>query len=429
MWLTVSGAALAAELEVTVRIRTVLENAAGASRAEGQVVLFDAQGLRTSQTSTSAPGTVEVRVPKGRPLKLAAEFPGWWSEPLVLKQPTTEAVLRLVPATVLSGAVRLPAGPAGDADLPTSLELLVEEVPRPERSQGGTVTFARPKRLAGFECPVKSGRFECAVPSGSVNFSLRAKGFITAFFWNQKLPPSAARDLGVLQLVRGASVVGWVASEDGTPAEKIEVALRASSGGMPVDPAKLAMRSPRTRARSDGFFEFAGVAPGGYELVATLSGFEEARHGGITVVKNSETRLREPLVLYRPMPFEVLIAPPSAPDGSPWQVSLVRGQGGGDDHREAKGPADASGHFAAKGLIPGVYRLELRDGLENLAHAEELTVVPRAQPLWVTLDVIEIHGTLSVGRKPVENRDFSLIGSAGSIIRLRSKDEGRYADT
>ena len=58
-------------------------------------------------------------------------------------------------------------------------------------------------------------------------------------------------------------------------ADTIELSLEASAGGMPADPAKLALRSPRTRARNDGFFAFVGVAPGGYQLVARLAGFED----------------------------------------------------------------------------------------------------------------------------------------------------------
>jgi hypothetical protein len=83
--------------------------------------------------------------------------------------------------------------------------------------------------------------------------------------------------LGPRKLVRGASVAGWVAQEDGTPAEKCRVRLEpVSAPGRPNDPMLEFLRSVASEApcQKKGFFQFSAVAAGSYTLVAQELGHQ-----------------------------------------------------------------------------------------------------------------------------------------------------------
>jgi hypothetical protein len=415
------GASGTSEKASIVRVRLALVGATVGASASGAIEVTSA-GRAPVSSRASAPGQVEIAVTPSAPLRLVARFPGWLSDPFELAEPVAEVTLRLKPAATIEGRIVLPAG---ESAFPPSLELLTESPPK-TRTTSGVVTFEPVERSAALSCPLEGDRFSCLVPAGLVNFSLRAKGYQTAFFWNRSFAHSGKVDLGTIALVRGASLVGWAVSEAGPAVGAIVLTLEPAAGGFPMNPATAGLRTPSTRTRSDGFFEFLGVAPGGYQLVARLPGFEDVRHEGITIVAGSETRLREPLVLYRPTPFEVQVSPPTAPDGSPWRIGLKRLHGRGDDHRAAQGRATASGSYAAKGLTPGLYRVEIRDTNDNLAHSEETRIEPRANTLWISMRILEIHGTLRRGSDPLLRQPFALVGVTGAEIRLRSDDEGRY---
>src|SRR4029079_18967139 len=110
---------------------------------------------------------------------------------------------------------------------------------------------------------------------------------------------------GAIVLRPGASVAGWIATEDRTPLpSKTEAVLLPSIGPGQADhdlTERLQRPAASAAVRHDGFFQLVDVPPATYVLEARSPGFAAGHVPSVTVSAGAESWLQAALVLRRPL--------------------------------------------------------------------------------------------------------------------------------
>lgn len=217
---------------------------------------LSAEGARS--LTAAAPGEVAIDLPAGSHWSVAASARGQWARTeLVDAVPGSEVTVRLIPAGVVRAEIEMAPGET----LPSEVALRVVSSP--------TASGAASALRASEVCPVEDRKLACPAPAGTFDLRLRAKGFISQYRWDRRVPAGGELDLGKLTLRRGASVVGNVAP----PARdfrfqdcRVELRPRLTAPAAERDQARSGERSEVATVNARGFFELAGVAPGSYRL-------------------------------------------------------------------------------------------------------------------------------------------------------------------
>ena len=253
--------------------------------------------------------TLSTRAPAGKAWEVDAEIPGYWAQGGILRPPAANeaAVGHLVlwPTGRLSGSLKLLDR---EAAFPKDLSVSFESPPATSRQQ------AIAKSL--LSCPVdERGRWKCEVPAGALDLTFRAKGFVPRYRWG--LQVAAGKDLGVgaVELRKGASLSGWVEVEGGSilPGQCIaRLGLQQGpGGGSSKTEDRLRRAFVEQPVGRDGFFQLEAIPPGSYWLEVRQPGYAPARAFPLEVWDRSETSLKQPVVLKRPVAIELL--PGSSP--------------------------------------------------------------------------------------------------------------------
>ena len=167
------------------------------------------------------------------------------------------------------------------------------------------------------EVPVQEqGAFAFRAPDGALDLRIAATELAPVYRWNVQ-PKDGALELGVLEMVPGGSILGYVVDADtGYPVASAMVSATAAGlPGLPIDDQEAAKSIPEPAARTNdrGAFQLRSLAPGAYRLKAEHPDFLTVEPPEIGVVQNAETILGGDIVLSKPLLLRVLIDPLASP--------------------------------------------------------------------------------------------------------------------
>ncbi|MFN7959916.1 MAG: carboxypeptidase-like regulatory domain-containing protein [Thermoanaerobaculia bacterium] len=424
-----------------LRLSLSLAGPADVARAGRLPVVVEARAYGQPEGTAAASARQEGQAPGAALLALDGRWfwrievraENYWAEPLLLSGAALsgQRAMVLMPAGRVVGSVRSGA----EERLPVELELRWETVPAlgkadREGRRELSPTLARPIVI---RCPLQQGRFDCAVPAGTRDLSVRVPGFLSHSFWGLAVAQGKVAELGTVELRRGASVVGWLATRQ-PPAIGPSCEVTLTPAQVLVDPtlsARNRVRALTTHPDARGFFRFKGVEPGGYTLRARQEGFGEARLPGISVVAGAETRLRQLLVLEPPQVLKIYLDPPVDRAGQPWRLRVFeRGEGGFrlEERTPAAVPSEA-GSWHLPELPAGPYWLEISDSTGARAAFRSIDLEPGSGPLFLTLPMVEIAGELRLGKKPIPAKIFFGGRSGTERVEFEADEEGHFAGT
>jgi hypothetical protein len=412
-----------AQIHVTLALVTGAPPLAG----EGFVVFKGSALATTVVVPTKLPGAAAAELPAGSQWILIADFPGYFAATSVLQVPyeaqsgPMEVRVTLRPAGTLAGKFTV-----GEKDtLPEGLEARFE----PTRD-GPPGKQDIPPGLA--TCAVsKEGDWRCRLPAGRLDVALHPKGFVPHYLWNAGVTAGETSVLGSWKLIRGASVAGWVAQEDGTPAEGCQVRLEpATAPGRPNDPVLGFLRSVANEVpcQKKGFFQFSAVAAGSYTLVAR-EGDARAQMSPVEVWDGAESRLMAPLMLRRPVDFEVTLSPPADWLGRPWRIEVRRASeySAGWEEPSYRAEASLDGRLRIPKQSPGRFWITVYDRLGNAIFSDShVDLTDSTQPYPIALDMLWIEGRIKLGEEPVAGRLFFGGRSGATSIAMTSDEDGRF---
>lgn len=419
---------LSAETARPGRVLVRLEPAGGKALAgEGFVIFKGPASAVPVVIPTKLPESAAAELPLGSQWTLIADFPGYFASATVFRMPAeaaggpVEVKVALRPAGILSGKFTVAKG----EKLPTGLEARFEPTregpPKKQDVEPGLAT-----------CAVsKEGDWRCRVPAGRLDVALHPQGFVPHYLWNVAVKAGETSALGSRKLIRGASVAGWIAREDGTPAEKCRIRLEpASAPGLPNDKLGEFLRSVASEApcQKQGFFQFSAVAAGSYALVAQ-EGDTQARMAPVEVWDGAESRITTPIILRRPLDFEVELSPPLDWLGRPWRFEARRAieYRSGWEEPSFRIEASPEGRVRIPRKPPGRYWITVYDGRGNAVFSDRhVELTDPAQPYLIDIDLLTIEGTVRLGDEPVAGRLF-FGGRNGTIsIEMTADEDGRF---
>ena len=396
------------------------------SSRQGKLVLRPKADQGDALTVPAAVGApVAVELPCASEWEVAADFPNVW----VPRKPVTAGAsgagsttgLALWPLGRIAGALKL--AEKGER-LPKSIVVQTLSPRSPAH---------RDTPQGSMDCPVdERGQWSCPpLPATTFDLVVSAGGFIPQYRWGLTVLPDKATDLGTLVLKRGASVAGWVEVEGGAidPACRARLTPLVGPGGGPAAGERVRSTGREVAVRKDGFFQIAGVAPGDYGLEVRQPGFARATVHPIAVSPRSETFLRDPVVLTRPLDIELAISPPLDGRGRPWRVLVFQASGdtGGFDRTVSDRPADERGIVRILRQTPGRFQALIADSLDNQfgVHAFQVTGPENASQA-IRLKILALRGTVKLGKEPLAATLWFGGRHGKESIQLTSDREGSF---
>ncbi len=373
-------------------------------------------------------GKARVCGPAGSEAEASASVPGYW----IRRETVTfgaansrgEAKLTLWPLGRLVGELKRP-----DAKTPAPREILVTTLP-----PRGVPRDQEPPK-GQLSCPVDPrGRFRCELPAATYDLTLSLSPYAPVYLWQAKVPAGRYLDLGSLALRRGASVVGWVTTDDGSPIDprRCQVRLRPLEAAGRLDPRvvdQLEGSTIEANIGADGFFQLFGVRPGVYEIEAVLPPFAPARRSPVEVIEGAESSLREPLRFQPKTELALQVDPPRDWLGRPWRVQATRWiqKGVRSDWQNAwEGATDAEGMAKLPNQAAGQYHVVIFDS-RGSRFLDDESVVLEGLPAATRLEIrwIDLDGTVRLGREPLE-ADLRFGFTITDSPRFRSDAEGQF---
>lgn len=328
--------------------------------------------------------------------------------PAVAIDPKVDSIeLPVWPRATLRGSVTVPER----ASQPKSLTL---------RVQGARENSPA---IGPFEstCEIREGRWRCGVPGGvSLDLRFAAPGFVPHYVWDVFPSVAEVKDLGALALHQGASIRGWVRSEERSGA-KVTVELQSAAVKVGrAESAVLRKSSPNAR----GFFQFEDVPPGVYDVVARAEGWSPSRAAGVRVDEGREYAL-DALVIRRLCSLDVTVSPALSADGSPWTLILNVYKSQTIRAPLVKITAGVDGRHVFEKLEPGRYDVAVLDANGSAFEHARVAVEQDGPPLLIHLEQVLVRGTLTSGDHPLRARlEFR---QAGGDVPMQSKEDGSFS--
>jgi hypothetical protein len=422
LWATPVAAAPEANVEITYRIvgQAMLPS-------EWTVLLRSSAAQDEPAARHPARGAepLWLQLAPGSNWEISAELPGFWvpRKTLTVGQAGEPAsvVLDLWPLGTVSGRVKVQ-----QKGVSSPREVLVKTVAAPSVLQ-------RPSMPPGvLTCPVdKKGSWNCSLPAGKFDLVVTAPGFTPHYRWGVEVPPAKTLELGVFTFERGSSVAGWVAVEGGAIDPKTCVArlsFMAACGAAPDSLIQLQRIAVERPVSKEGFLQIAGLAPGIYSLEVRQPGLAAARITNIRVDPEAETFLPEPLLLARPIAFDITITPPVDERGEPWRAKVFRRSedAAQPDPVVFDGPADSAGRFTVGEQSPGWFRVALLDSRDNWVHSEPERQIEASIQQTIKLSRVAVEGTLRLGSKPLQGTLWFGGRSGFTSVKMEADEEGRF---
>jgi len=285
-------------------------------------------------------------------------------------------------------------------------------------------------------CPVaKDLTFHCHPPAAALDLRISAEGFAPLYFWGVRPGAGAgALDLRTLRLVPGASLAGWLLTEEGEAPKPEEVSLTLVPAGL-ADAISLEDQFLRRFSREEavplenGFFQFDSLKAGEYFLLVRGESYGETRLP-ISLVEGRESELRDPVLLAPPLKASFVVDPPTAPGGTAWGLVLSRLHASGtyaDTVLEAEIPPD--GWYETPGLSPGTYLVKVVNGKGEGVASRRIEL--GKEPMPVTFDVgsVLVEGRVTLGKDPLAATIWFGGRHGAQKVETKSDEEGHYRAT
>jgi hypothetical protein len=406
-----SWCAAAAPVTVALRARAPL-----AEPVEVTIVAWPhVEGGEPLRIAATLPGEATLDLAAAHDWSIAVQAKGWWlAERLVERGSIVGVEMFAWPAGVVRGT-------------------LEEQAPKTVRR-----IHVRFQPVAGdalpagqASCAVVERVWECVVPAGMYDLRIRPDNAIAEYRWDAAIAQGGAYEAGALRVRPGAAVVGRVALAPGFRGDVgavdvwLEPEFTRPAATERQEEQRRAFGAP-TKPNARGFFHFDGVAPGRYVVRARLRGATDARVA-VSVLRDREAELVEPLVLDRPSSLGITLRPPLAPDGKPWRVQLVRVFESGTMDELVTAPASSEGRWIRPALPRGDYEVVVMSEDEARWAAKAVTIVDVAEEIDIALPLVEVKGTVKLGAKPLR-ATLSVGGDRGTTsVPLESDAEGAFA--
>lgn len=425
--LTVSGLeAQAPGAEIRIEIRLKGEPKGPLS---GSVALRPANSQADVLRVPLSSGPLLAKLPANTQWTLSSEIPGYWSPQEIIHSSGhgTSSVHTLVlwPTGKVEGVVKLQDS---KQKMPGSFEVRLE--PPPVKSKDSNA----PRGVVA--CPIgEQGAWVCELPAGTLDVAFRAAGFIPHYRWGMEVRSGKTLKVGTLVLRQGASLVGWVEVEGGTLETGKCVArlepLLAPGQGKPQIEARLRGATLEQPVNKEGFFQLEGIAPGNYRIEVRQPEYASARAFPIEVWERSETAVKQPLVLRRPLTLDLSISPPVDWLDRPWKVSLQRRSdfsASVEPDSLVESAADRQGRLRIAGQTPGRFHLAVADSQgNNFYSVRDLRIEgPEDARQSIEIDLVTVRGRVSLGEEPLE-ATLWFGGRFGSVkSQMESDAEGEF---
>lgn len=363
------------------------------------------------------PGTMEVDLLEGFRYRAELIGEGLWAAPRIVDLGKGEP---LTFEARPGGRIHVPLVlPRGEAPLAViALRIQMAQASRREKPWEAATT-----------CPVAEGGVDCPVPAGRLDLRLRSDAHIPAYLWDVAVRPGGISRLPPVSLQRGASLSGWVSTQDGNPpGDRCQIELVPETAAVTEGPAAdPRLRGLRLLAKPNarGFFQIQGVPVGRYRVSASRPGAAKVSVGPLDVRAGLEAQLSEPLVLTAPIQFRISVAPPVDAFGKPWRILLSRRASPSETPKEEWSDRfDGEGIWRTPPLSSDTYEIQIRDERSGWLTAS-LEVEPGEPDLHLQIDLVEIAGLLRLGREPLAAE--ILLNQKGRTLHFQSDENGHFA--
>jgi hypothetical protein len=391
---------------------------------KGEVVLRPAEPNKEPvRLAVTSPADLSLALPPGSKWEVSAEIPGFWvaHKDLTVGSPDqpSHVTLDLWPLGSVSGVVKFK-----EKGIPLPKKILVKTLAVPS-------FLKRPVTPKGaVDCPVDpKGAWSCSLPATTYDLVISAEGSTPAYRWGAQVPAGKTVSLGTVELARGASVAGWVAVEEGRIEPQRCIArldLAVAGGGNLQSISQLQRTSVEREVAKDGFFQFSGLAPGTYVLEVRQPGYPAVRSQPIRVDPGAETLLREPLILQRPLAFQMEIRPPLDWLGRPWHAQVFKLGERPPLPIVFDGRADEEGRFAVSGQSAGRFRVSVQDSLGNKLYSREHALDAGSGPQPIEVHFVTVEGKIRLGIEPLASTLWFDGRSGANAVRMEADNEGKF---
>lgn len=409
---------VAAPEQVKLSVTVSLERAGEAPAGTG-VVAVDGRSKEGAalheEVKTAIPGTVSFSLHSGVVWTIAVRSPEYWA--------AAKSVF-----VAADDQVVIPAVPAGTVHV--RLDEAVKEPPEVTfwawTAAVGPGAPSTPL-LAEEPCTRQSTSVECRGPAGRLDLRLGARGFLPTYYWDKAVPPHGTLDLGVLKLAEGSSVSGWCEGLGANqPATVVLTPVQLGGVANLRSSEQTARRALSAPVSERGFFQVSGVPVGEYDVFVEAKGLVSPRLS-VRVGPGVEARLPEPIRLTPPASLAVSVVPPVDTRGLPWGLELASlGYIPGRERTELRGSTSPEGEWAATGLSPGPYYLNVADGAGNTWDGRRIEV-EGAATVSVEVSPVEVEGRLTRKGEPLAADIWFEMGPMTAATAANA--EGRFACT
>lgn len=357
----------------------------------------------------TAPGAVTVDLPAGN-WSLDASGPAIWHASQYFTVARTNATVRV--QVWPAGTIAARVGIKGRREPPSVVTVRFQPHENRDRLPAAETT-----------CAVVAGRIRCPMPAGDYDIRLRPAGCITRFLWNTRIDVAAARDLGTIVFVPGASIVGRIEIGAGVAAGKI--AVTATPANIAANPDIKAAGGIRLAAlpavvEPKGVFHIDGLPPGRYTLTASADAHQRARAVDVDVVENVTAELREPLRIEVPKVLRLAITPLTPGDGERWHVALTREVTARRTETVTQSSASADGAWSSPPLNSGRYDISVGRDDDSTWHAETIDFGDRDLLLPIHVEQRQVRGRVRMAGKPLQARVELRSGRASATFETDS---------
>jgi len=360
----------------------------------------------TERLSLAAGSDVSLSVDASKHWAITVDSQDCWAAPVVVEDSDTKRIeIDLWPRAAISGTIA-----NGEPATPNHLT--------------AHLSARNSKRIdATVDCSVLKRRWTCHVPAADLDIRLHRDGFAPLYFWNVMPQRGATLEMPQLRFVPGASIAGWVTFPSAS-AGNAEVEL-LPAGFTGPERTRHSIGASLTRVNGRGFFQFAGIEPGVYDVIARARGWSPATAKEVRVRAANEEFLRQPLALSSLVSLSVTVHPPLAPNGAPWKITLSRPS----PMTRAFGIVRSetlheSGYWSSDDLEADRYQLTLLDSSGSIYASRELQVEGSPRLEFIRVDAVRVRGRLMAGEHPISGKVI-FVGD-GTRVPMDADEDGNF---
>ncbi|MBX7185869.1 MAG: carboxypeptidase regulatory-like domain-containing protein [Vicinamibacteria bacterium] len=261
----------------------------------------------------------------------------------------------------------------------------------------------------------QGGEFQAALPKIESDVRVSSPGYVPIYVWNT----STFVELKSLRLVPGASVSGTLIRPESGP--RLDGAAMFLVSADTAASGSLSLSEAVARVDKSGFFQFADVAPGEYDLEVRAPQAPSMAAGRVLVRAETETYLGN-VIPQPPIVASFAITPPGDPDGRAWRVDLT---GTTARQRARSGRVGPDGLIQFQDFSPGTYKMQVMSSKGSRVFSARQDVGPEQIP--INLRMVQLNGRVSFGKEKLAAATIELMTGRGDTSTYTSDDDGRFS--